>query len=167
MKVIYIAATGEVVGSIGDQGSVEAPYALADAPPNWDDYPFYFWKYVAPDVQLKTGQELIDAQSQQKAATAAVLINRYTAQLGNALEIIGSMEEMLDITNQIVRKLMNGDAITQAEKDAYNLALKTCEPKYKLLLADVNQDVADAMLAKKAAARAVEEALKNDPEWPY
>jgi hypothetical protein len=167
MKIIYNTATNEVVGSGSDGISVEAPYAVADAPANWDDYPIYFWTYVNPDIVLKTGQDLIDAQNRQKAETATRLIDKYTAALGNALAVIGSMEEMLDINNQIVQKLMNGDAITQDEKDAYNLAVNTCAPQYKLLLANVDQTVVDAMLAKKAAARAVETALKNDPEWPY
>ena len=78
-----------------------------------------------------------------------------------------TMEEMLDLNNQIVQKLMNGTAITQDEKDAFNLAVNTCAPKFKLLLANVTQTVADAMLAKKSAARDIETAIKNDPEWPY
>ena len=167
MKVIYVIATGEVSGSGSDGISVEAPYAIADAPVNWADYPMYFWKYVDPAIVLKTGQELTDAENRQKYATATRLIDQYTATLGNALAVIGSMEEMLDINNQIVQKLMNGDAVTQAEKDAYNLAVNTCAPKYKLLLAGVDQAVADAMLAKKAAARQAETDMKNDPDWPY
>lgn len=167
MKIIYSTATDEVVGSGADGISVSAPNALADAPANWDDYPMYFWKFVDPDIVLKEGAELAAAQARQKAETAARLINQYTAALGNALAVIGSMEEMLDLNNQIVQKLMNGDAITQDEKDAYNLCVSTCAPRYKLLLADVTQAVADAMLAKKTAARDVETAMKNDPEWPY
>lgn len=168
MKVIYNIATGEVAG-FGQDGiePYDENYALADAPPDFTDHPFYWWKWDGADIVEKSGQELADAIAAHKASTMSRLIDKYTAALGNALAVIGSMEEMLDITNQITQKLMNGDAITQAEKDAYNLVLTTCAPKYKLLLANVTQAVADAMLAKKAAARQVETDLKNDPEYPY
>jgi hypothetical protein len=166
MLAHYDTTTNEVVGW-GDGTVPPAPLAALEAPANFTDYPFYFWKHDSGSIVLKTGQDLTDAENKQKAEKAALLINQYTAQLGNVLSIIGSMEEMLDINNQIVQKLMNVDAITQAEKDAYNLAVNTCAPKYKLLLANVTQAVADAMLAKKTAARDVETAMKNDPDWPY
>lgn len=167
MKVVYIITTGELVETMEDNGAVDFPYSLADAPANWDDYPMYFWRYVDPDVVLKEGAELAAAQAKQKATTAGVIVDRYTALLGNVQSIIGSMEEMMDLVVQITTKLMNGDAVTQDEKDAFNMCVTACAPQYKLALADVTQAIADAMLAKKTAARDCATAIKNDPDWPY
>lgn len=167
MKAFYDTSTDEVVGYGSDGTAVEAPLAALPAPANFDDYPFYFWKHDTGSIVLKTGQDLTDAQSRQNGETVSRLIKKHTASLDDLYSVIGSMEAMLDLTNQIVQKLMNETAITQDEKDAYNLAVNTCNTKFKLTLANVTQDIANSMLAKKSAARDAETALKNDPDYPY
>jgi hypothetical protein len=165
-KCIYVDATGEVIGD-GDENAELAPGAsLADAPANYDDYPYYFWKWNGVDaIELKTGAELVAAQAQQAGQTVDHLIQKYAGPLVNPVTQ-GSMEEIVDLCVQLVHKLVNGTAITQAEKDAFNLIVTTCQGNYKLVLADVDQDVADGMNEKKAAARQAEIDMKNDPAWP-
>lgn len=167
MKVIYVIATGEIAGNGSDGISADPPHAVADAPANFLDYPMYFWIYVDPDIVLKTGQPLADAQAKEKYDIASRLIEQYTAVLGSVAAIVGSMESMLDINNQMLNHFVNGTVPTQDEKIAWNLVITTCTPKYKLLLVDVTQAIADAMLARKSDARDAEAAMKADPDWPY
>lgn len=166
-KVLYRISDGECVGFGGEGLGAPAGQDVVDAPDKFFDYPTYFWKWNGVDaVELKTGADLAAAQARQRGAVIGQLIDKYVGPLGNPTAIIGSMEEMSDLLVQLVHKLVNGTTITQAEKNAFNLCVTTCAPKYKLLLADVTQVVANAMLAKKAAARQAETDMKNDPEWP-
>lgn len=158
-------AYGEIVGTLtqDDFGSTEN---LADVPNGfvWDER--IKWKWNGVDaVELKTGQELADALAILAPQKVSKLIERHAGHLVNPITQ-GAMEEITDLLVQLVAKLINGEAITKNEKEAFNLIVTTCSPNYKLLLADVDQGVADGMNAKKLAARSAEAAMKADPEWP-
>ncbi|KPK66715.1 MAG: hypothetical protein AMS21_00755 [Gemmatimonas sp. SG8_38_2] len=158
-------AYDEIVGMLEatDFGNAEN---LADVPTGfiWEER--IKWKWNGIDaVELKTGQELADALAILAPQKIAKLIKRHAGHLVNPVTQ-GSMEEICDLMVQLVHKLINGTAITQDEKDAFNLIVTTCQGNYKLVLADVDQDVADGMNAKKQAARDAEAAMKADPEWP-
>lgn len=166
MKGVYDEVTGEVTGFGGDSLQPVAGFGVAEAPLNYQDYPLYFFKWNGVDaIELKTGADLAAAQLKQKGETINRLISAYAGSLVNPVTQ-GSMEEITDLLVQLVHKLINGTAITQDEKDAFNLIVATCQGNYKLLLADVTQDVADGMNAKKATARQAETDMKNDPAWP-
>jgi len=168
-KLIYDESTYEIVDSVPAQPD-NPPSTLVDKPDGftWDERTL--WKYdpTEEEVVQKTGQEYDDALALIKAKIASDLALEYTRKnLEDIFTVMGSMEAMLDCTNQIVQKVMNEDTITQAEKDAFNLLVNTCSSKFKLTLTNVTQAIADGMKAKKEKARDTETDMKNDPRWPY
>lgn len=171
MKVIYVIATGEVVGGGSDGISVEAPLAIANAPANYDDYPEYFWNYVDPDIVLKEGAELAAAQAKQNGEVAQVVIDRHAK--GDAIKVqtVGAFEENGDVVNQmllaVVEFIKNGTPLDQTLYDQYVLYHAKVDAHWSTDLATMSEADMDKIAARKAKARANAIDIANDPDWPY
>jgi hypothetical protein len=71
VKLIYDTNTNELAGPGSEGIFIEAPYAMADVPVGYEDYPMYFWIWNGVDaIVLKTGQALAEAKAKKAAKEA-------------------------------------------------------------------------------------------------
>lgn len=172
MKLIYDTNTGELAGPGSEGILIEAPYAMADIPSNYEDHPMYFWIWNGVDtIVLKTGAELIAAQEQQKAEVGQAIIDKHARADAIAVRTVGKFEENGDIINQVLLAVMefckNGTAIPQALYDQYIAYHAKVNAHWCVNLLTMTEAKMDKVATAKGKARTNAQNIVNDPDWPY
>lgn len=167
-KLLYDEVSYEITDRLLGVPTGGDPPNVADIPPTFEWDSRILWKYNtgSGEVEMKTGQELADAQAVLNARIADAVIKKHAGKLIDPTTQ-GKMEEAADLLVQAMNHFMNGTAPTQTEVDNWNAFYSTNEPYFSILLTTITQDDINDMKAKKQEARNVKNDIENDPDWPY
>jgi hypothetical protein len=166
MKVLAFTDTKAIAGLVDDSCPEVGTQKLLDVPDGFEHAEASLWVLNGDDtaVIMKTGQDLTDAQAALDTATVARLTNIYCGPQVSP-NVIGALEGATDILVQFLDKWVNGEALTQDEKDKWNAWRAKQAAHYKVTIADIPNEE-DGMAALKSAARTAETDMKADEEWP-